>query len=101
MMGGADACWRMRLSRRHPLLRIATIVGSGTRRNDAMNRRTLFFGAAGAALLAEATVRTTSVQPSDAVRVPEPRRPLRQDGPEWFTNVAVQVQDGRTLRFYD
>ena len=26
---------------------------------------------------------------------------LHQDGVEWFTDVAVQTQDGRTLRFYD
>jgi protein SCO1/2 len=26
---------------------------------------------------------------------------FRQDGVEWFTNVEVQDQDGRTLRFYD
>ena len=26
---------------------------------------------------------------------------LPQNGAEWFTNVPVQTQDGRTLRFYD
>jgi protein SCO1/2 len=26
---------------------------------------------------------------------------LPQDGAEWFTNVEVKTQDGRTLRFYD
>jgi protein SCO1/2 len=26
---------------------------------------------------------------------------LHQDGADWFTNVAVTAQDGRTLRFYD
>src|SRR5450755_1007540 len=28
-------------------------------------------------------------------------RSLPQDGAEWFTNVEVKTQDGRTLRFYD
>ena len=27
-------------------------------------------------------------------------RPLHQDGAGWFTNVAVNTHDGRTLRFY-
>ena len=26
---------------------------------------------------------------------------LHQDGADWFTNVEVKTQDGRTLRFYD
>jgi protein SCO1/2 len=30
-----------------------------------------------------------------------PARPASQDGADWFTNVAVRTQEGRTLRFYD
>jgi protein SCO1/2 len=36
-----------------------------------------------------------------ALAMPAKARTLRQDGAEWFTNVAVNTHDGRTLRFYD
>jgi protein SCO1 len=54
-----------------------------------MNRRTFFAGAASAALA------------PFALAVAGKARELHQDGAAWFTNVEVQTQDGRTLRFYD
>ena len=53
-------------------------------------RKFLLAGAAGAA-----------VASADSI-VPrmESRRPFRQAGAAWFTNVAVQTQHGRTVRFY-
>jgi protein SCO1/2 len=69
-----------------------------------MNRRTLLFGAAGAAILDQAAPPLARGQAQDAAQdggVPAPGARLRQDGPAWFTNVAVQTHDGRTLRFYD
>ena len=54
-----------------------------------MNRRRFFVGAATAALVPLALV--SAGKAGD----------LPQDGVEWFTNVPVQTQDGRTLRFYD
>jgi protein SCO1/2 len=54
-----------------------------------MNRRTFFAGAATAALA------------PFALAVAGKARELHQDGAAWFTNVEVQTQDGRTLRFYD
>jgi len=54
-----------------------------------MNRRRFFAGAATAALVPFAFARAGKAEK------------LPQDGVEWFTNVPVQTQDGRTLRFYD
>ena len=54
-----------------------------------MNRRRFFIGAGAAALA------------PFALAVPGNADELPQDGVDWFTNVPVQTQDGRTLRFYD
>ena len=54
-----------------------------------MNRRRFFIGAGAAALA------------PFALAVPGNAGELPQDGVDWFTNVPVQTQDGRTLRFYD
>jgi protein SCO1/2 len=54
-----------------------------------MNRRTLLFGAAAAAL---APIGLASAVP--------PNRG-QYDGADYFTNVEVTTQDGRKLRFYD
>ena len=54
-----------------------------------MNRRKFLVGAAAVALVPFA--------PSSSGRT----ETMAQDGVEWFTNVPVQTQDGRTLRFYD
>jgi len=54
-----------------------------------MNRRRFFIGAGAAALA------------PFALAVPGTAGELPQDGVDWFTNVPVQTQDGRTLRFYD
>jgi protein SCO1/2 len=54
-----------------------------------MNRRKLFFGAAAAALMPIALGRSAQAGT------------LPYDGVDYFTNVEVQTQDGRTLRFYD
>ena len=54
-----------------------------------MNRRRFFIGAGAAALA------------PFALAVPGNAAELPQDGVDWFTNVPVQTQDGRTLRFYD
>jgi protein SCO1/2 len=52
-----------------------------------MNRRAFFVGAAAGALTPFALA--------------SPGGARSQDGADWFTNVAVTTQDGRTLRFYD
>jgi len=54
-----------------------------------MNRRRFFIGAGAAALA------------PFALAIPGNAGELPQDGVDWFTNVPVQTQDGRTLRFYD
>jgi protein SCO1/2 len=54
-----------------------------------MDRRIFFVGAAAAALAPFALASSGKAQ----------KRP--QDGVEWFTNVEVTTQEGRTLRFYD
>ena len=54
-----------------------------------MNRRKFFLGTA-AAVLAPFVLSISG----NAAKLP-------QDGVEWFTNVPVVNQDGRTLRFYD
>lgn len=54
-----------------------------------MNRRRFVTGIAGAALVPFVLSRTAM-----AAELP-------QSGAGWFTNVPVQSQDGRTLRFYD
>src|ERR1700722_14388731 len=54
-----------------------------------MNRRKLLVGAAATALTPLALVSSGKAQT------------IQQSGAEWFTNVAVVTQDGRTLRFYD
>jgi protein SCO1 len=54
-----------------------------------MNRRIFFVGAAAAALAPFALTSSGKAEK------------LPQDGAEWFTNVEVKTQDGRTLHFYD
>src|SRR6202030_1916025 len=54
-----------------------------------MDRRMFFVGAAAAALAPFALASSGNAEQ------------LPQDGAEWFTNVEVKTQDGRTLRFYD
>ena len=54
-----------------------------------MNRRRFFVGTAAAALA------------PFALSISGKAEKLPQDGVEWFTNVPVTTQDGRTLRFYD
>jgi protein SCO1 len=54
-----------------------------------MDRRMFFVGAAAAALAPFALASSSKAEQ------------LPQDGAEWFTNVEVKTQDGRTLRFYD
>ena len=54
-----------------------------------MNRRRFFLGTAAAALA------------PFALSISGKAEKLPQDGVEWFTNVSVVNQDGRTLRFYD
>ena len=54
-----------------------------------MDRRMFFAGAAATALAPFALASSGRAEK------------LPQDGAEWFTNVAVTTQDGRTLRFYD
>jgi protein SCO1/2 len=54
-----------------------------------MDRRQFFAGAAAAALAPFVLASSGNA------------RDLHQDGAAWFTNVEVQTQDGRTLRFYD
>jgi protein SCO1/2 len=54
-----------------------------------MNRRTLFFGAAAAALVPFGLSRA-----GKAANLP-------YDGVDYFTNVEVTTQDGQKLRFYD
>ena len=54
-----------------------------------MNRRRFFAGTAAAALA------------PFALSISGKAEKLPQDGVEWFTNVPVTTQDGRTLRFYD
>jgi protein SCO1/2 len=54
-----------------------------------MDRRKFFVGAAAVAMSPFAL---TSAGKAET---------LPQDGAEWFTNVEVKTQDGRTLRFYD
>jgi protein SCO1 len=57
--------------------------------NKIMNRRRFFLGTAAAALA------------PFALSIAGKAEKLPQDGVEWFTNVPVTTQDGRTLRFYD
>ena len=54
-----------------------------------MYRRHFVAGAAAATLAPFAVASTGKTQT------------LHQDGPEWFTDVAVTAHDGRTFRFYD
>ena len=54
-----------------------------------MNRRRFVVGTAAAALA------------PFALSISGKAEKLPQDGVEWFTNVPVTTQDGRTLRFYD
>jgi protein SCO1 len=54
-----------------------------------MDRRMFFVGTAAAALVPFALALSATAEQ------------LPQSGVEWFTNVAVTTQDGRTLRFYD
>jgi len=54
-----------------------------------MNRRRFVVGTAAAALA------------PFALSISGKAENLSQDGVEWFTNVPVTTQDGRTLRFYD
>ena len=54
-----------------------------------MFRRKLFFGAAAAAVAPFALKSSAQAEA------------LPQSGVDWFTNVEVKTQDGRTLRFYD
>ena len=54
-----------------------------------MNRRRFVVGTAAAALA------------PFALSISGKADKLPQDGVEWFTNVPVTTQDGRTLRFYD
>ena len=54
-----------------------------------MNRRQFFVGTAATALAPFALASTGTAQR------------LHQDGVEWFTDVEVTAQNGRTYRFYD
>jgi protein SCO1/2 len=54
-----------------------------------MNRRNFVVGAAAAAVVPFALVPSGKAQK------------LPQDGVEWFTDVEVTAQDGRTFKFYD
>lgn len=58
-----------------------------------MNRRKFFVRAAATATVA-ALAPFALVSPGMAQKLP-------QDGVEWFTNVEVTTQEGKTLRFYD
>jgi hypothetical protein len=59
------------------------------RRVSIMNRRNFVVGAAAAAVMPFARVPSGKAQK------------LPQDGVEWFTDVEVTAQDGRTFKFYD
>jgi protein SCO1 len=54
-----------------------------------MKRRKFFVGAAAATVMPFAGVPSGTAQK------------LPQDGVEWFTDVEVTAQDGRTFKFYD
>ncbi len=59
-----------------------------------MDRRAFIAGAATAAFAPIGPIFAKPVEGQQG-------RPLHQDGAGWFTNVAVNTHDGRTLRFYD
>lgn len=69
-----------------------------------MDRRAFIAGAATAAFAPISHALAKPVLASSTLASPasaQQGRPLHQDGAGWFTNVAVNTHDGRTLRFYD